>query len=91
MHITDRRRPGEYHKVYLFLPSITLCLSVCVTAQDSAMTIARDMKVDIEIAVYYAQIKFISNVECHAHRLHKTIIRLFNRFVSDVYKIQLFY
>lgn len=41
----------------------------------SAIIKARDIKFGITVSVLTMQIKLILNVACHAHRLHKSIIK----------------
>lgn len=50
---------------------------VCMNAQISAVTKARDTKFDISISVNYAQVELISNIVCHAQRLHNSRIYFF--------------
>lgn len=61
-------------KYIVSICAMSVCQSVCLSTQISAVIKASDTEFGKEISVSHKQTKFISTVVCHAHRLCKPII-----------------
>lgn len=83
-----------YSEVYIFLIELTFnyvnmpCLSGSVNTHISAIMKARDTKFDISIFFFPTIRMLILNIECHAHRTSKIVVKLLVWFVNDLIKIQ---